>query len=136
MMILFVDDEVELLELAERVLRKASFHVARALSGEEALQQLAERGYDLVVLDVRMPGISGRDVYRTIQERYPHLANHVIFTTGDTANDPTLDWLEGTGCWVLLKPFSIEQLLDAVRFNIASCPSLAQAPACPRLDRG
>jgi len=123
MIVLFVDDEVELLELAERVLRKASLHVTRALSGEEALQQLAQRSYDLVVLDVRMPGLSGRDVYRTIREHYPHLANHVIFTTGDTASAPTLDWLEGTGCRVLLKPFSIEQLLDAVRSSAARCSS-------------
>jgi len=116
--VLLVDDESDLLDLAERVLHKAGFHVISAVSGEEALQRLAERSYDVAVLDLRMPVIGGREIYRAIQESYPRLARHVVFITGDSANDPAHDWLAATGCTILTKPFDIGQLADMVHLAL------------------
>jgi len=67
-----------------------------------------------VLLDVRMPGLSGQDVYRVIEQDYPGLAHRVILTTGDLVSSPTSDWLQATGCPVLEKPFDVAQLRAAV----------------------
>jgi two-component system NtrC family sensor kinase len=121
--VLFVDDETDLVDLADRVLHMAGHHVIRALSGEEALLRLAEQRYDAVVLDIKMPTVGGREVYRVIQEQYPDLAGRVVLTTGDVANDRTIDWLEATGCRVLAKPFDIAQLLEAVQSVLLQEPT-------------
>ncbi len=110
--ILVVDDEVDLAELTSRVLASLGYQTLHAVSGEEALSQLDD--CDLVVLDIKMPGIDGRSVYDHICQGYPHLIGRVLLTTGDVVNTETKGWAEGTGCTVLEKPFTIEQLAAAV----------------------
>ena len=112
--VLLVDDEEDLVDLVTRVLAEDGHLVEHAAGGREALQRLASADYDLVLLDLRMPGLSGREVYRVIEEDYPGLAQRVILTTGDTVCSPTSAWLEATGCVVLEKPFDVAQLRAAV----------------------
>jgi two-component system NtrC family sensor kinase len=95
------------------VLADLGYRARCALNGQEALAQLAD-GYDLVVLDIKMPGMDGRAVYERIQQEYPHLARRVLLTTGDVVNTETKAWSDTTGCAVLEKPFTIEQLASAV----------------------
>lgn len=116
--VLLVDDEPDLLELVERVLLKAGFQVICAASGKEALQQLAERGYDVLMVDLKMPKPGGREIYQFVQERYPHLAQRVVFITGELATDPTHDWLTGAGLAILTKPFDLGQLVATVRLTL------------------
>jgi len=123
--VLFVDDELDLAELVERVLGRAGYHVFYALSGAEALQRLAERHYDAVILDLKMPQMSGQDVYEIIQRDYPHLARRVVFTTGDTVSESARAWLEATGSLTLAKPFSIEQLAQMMDMVARRKPVLA-----------
>ncbi|MHB0857637.1 MAG: sensor histidine kinase [Anaerolineae bacterium] len=113
--VLIVDDELELVELVERVLTDQGYTVAHALSGEDALRKLGERPFDLVLLDLRMPGFGGREVYRQIHVRFPKLPTRVIFTTGDVATAETSEWLAGTGCLVLEKPFDGHELLRKIQ---------------------
>ncbi len=112
--VLLVDDETELVDLVTRVLAEGGHIVEHAPGGREALQRLADEDYDLVLLDMRMPGLSGQDVYRVIEQDYPGLAHRVILTTGDVVCSPTSAWLQATGCPVLEKPFDVAQLRAAV----------------------
>lgn len=78
--VLLVDDEVELVQaLAER-LELRGFAVRHALSGEEALGVIASDPPDLMVLDLRMPGMDGMEVLRTVKRDHPGI--HVIMLTG------------------------------------------------------
>jgi len=112
--VLLVDDEMDLVDLVTRVLADDGHVVEHALGGREALQRLANEEYDLVLLDMRMPGLSGQDVYRVIEQDYPGLVHRVILTTGDTVCSPISAWLEDAGCPVLEKPFDVAQLRAAV----------------------
>lgn len=113
--VLFVDDEPDLLELAKRALHRAGFQVTCAASGEEALHRLAERSYDVFVVDLRMPKPGGREIYQSIQEHYPHLAQRTVFITGELANN---DWPVNTGLTILTKPFDLGQLVAVVRSTL------------------
>lgn len=117
--VLLVDDEVELVDLVTRVLAEDGHVVEHAPGGREALQRLADDDYDLVLLDMRMPGLSGQDVYRVIEQDYPGLAHRVILTTGDVVSSPTSDWLQSTGCPILEKPFDMAQLRATVASTLA-----------------
>jgi len=112
--VLVVDDEKDLVSLMERVLRRSGHEVVYASSGQEAVQRISEQDYDLIVLDVKMPGLSGQDVYQVIRKNRPYLAQRIIFTTGDTLSLPTNQWLRATGCTILEKPFNLNQLMSAV----------------------
>jgi signal transduction histidine kinase/CheY-like chemotaxis protein len=129
--VLVVDDEKDVLEVICRILRSIGYQVANARDGAEAMQRLAESVYDLLIMDVKMPGITGRELYQFIRERYPSLAERVIFTTGDTASTQTVRWLESTGCQVLEKPFDIAQLSEVV---IRTLGQSLSSPSAPQVD--
>lgn len=112
--ILAVDDEPDVIDLVGRVLGRLGHTVEYAYNGAQALDRLAQHHYDVVILDIKMPGMSGREVYRAIQDRFPQLLGRVIFATGDLASIKTVDWLQSTGCPVLEKPFDITRLTEAV----------------------
>ncbi|MHB1295119.1 MAG: hybrid sensor histidine kinase/response regulator [Anaerolineae bacterium] len=113
--VLIVDDEPGVVDLMRRVLTDAGYHVEHAFNGDQALGKLAAESFDLVLLDLRMPGSGGQVVYRQILERSPHQAARVIFTTGDIASAATLEWLAETGCPVLEKPFNVLELSRRVK---------------------
>ncbi|WP_461209276.1 response regulator [Desulfocurvus sp. DL9XJH121] len=112
MRILLVDDERELVAaLAER-LGLRGYETDFAVSGEQALALVAERGYDVAVLDVKMPGMGGIDLYARIREISP--GTRGVFLTGHgSAND----FKAGAGCGeaYLIKPVPIEVLEETFR---------------------
>ncbi len=107
---LVVDDLQPLRTVARLVLEDAGYEVDEAKDGEAALTAISDASYDLVVLDCRMPGISGRDVYDRMEtwEQRPS----VLFVSGYTDN--TLDGLAKDPTWDFLsKPFDAAALLTA-----------------------
>ncbi len=113
--VLIVDDEEPIRMLIREVLGAAGYEVDTAASGEEALTRLEQDRYDLVVADVRMPGIDGVELYRLIGRRWPELQRRLIFITGDPESVRTVSHLEDTDVPCLEKPFTVEQLRHAVR---------------------
>jgi two-component system NtrC family sensor kinase len=105
---LVVDDEKSLRQLLARLLKRRGFEVFEAETGSDAL--LVARGVRLalVLCDVRMPGMSGTDLYRELTSRDPELRRSFIFITGDRSSVVTEDWLAHVP--VLVKPFSSEDL--------------------------
>lgn len=111
--VLLVDDEVEFLDSTARALSRRGFEVRRAEHGELALRLLQEQRTDVVVLDVKMPGMDGIDVFREIKLRWPHVA--VILLTGHgTVSQAFTTSKEGVFEY-LTKPCEVEKLAETVR---------------------
>src|SRR5918996_3161718 len=80
--LLLVDDEAALREAIAERLADHGFVVEQASSGEEALDRLAEFAFDILITDLRLPGIGGRDVLDAARQRYPHIIAIVITRYG------------------------------------------------------
>ncbi len=112
--ILVVDDELNILALLRRVLSREGCIVEVAGNGEVAASKLAEKKWDLIISDVKMPGMDGRRLYAHVMATQPELAKRIIFTTGDVANESTLKFLDELGRPYLKKPFFTETLKRVV----------------------
>jgi CheY-like chemotaxis protein len=66
--------------------------------------------YDCVLLDLKMPGMSGQELYHLIEVADTRMAGKVIFITGDTVNPDTRDFIAAAGNPVMNKPFRLEEL--------------------------
>ncbi|PDW03653.1 hybrid sensor histidine kinase/response regulator [Candidatus Viridilinea mediisalina] len=113
--ILVVDDEEPVVRLMARLLRDLGHQATVVTSGEAALQSLGREIFDMILCDVKMPGLNGFELVAAIRERSPKLAERVIFITGDTLSPVTRTALEQSGNLYLSKPFSIEQLQEALQ---------------------
>jgi two-component system NtrC family sensor kinase len=103
--VLIVDDEADIREALREILASAHHRVFTAASGREALEQLAARAYDVVLTDIRMPGVDGPALYAEIERRWPSLAARVVFVTGDTLTSTLRDFVARSGRPVIEKPF-------------------------------
>ncbi|MGF7161635.1 PAS domain S-box-containing protein [Rhodoligotrophos appendicifer] len=101
--ILVVDDEPEVASLLEDILLREGHSVDHALNGREAMSLLADKTYDALFCDLRMPHMDGHALRRWIAENRPHYLDRMAFVTGDllgVGNTGTID-----GCPVIEKPF-------------------------------
>ena len=117
--VLVVEDEPALAAAVSDSLTDAGFVVDRAGDGEEALARVAERPYDLVICDLKMPRVDGMTFYRAIAATTPSLAARLIFVTGDVIGTDAERFLEESGCRWLAKPFRLGDLLRAARDVLA-----------------
>jgi DNA-binding response OmpR family regulator len=113
--ILVVDDEQVIVEIIRRVLDGEECEVDVSTDGKTAQHMFMDIQYDLCILDVKMPEISGSDFYHWLEEKQPNLAKWVIFTTGDGVSEGTASFLEESGRPFLPKPFSPEALKNLVK---------------------
>ena len=112
--ILVVDDDARVAKTLVDVLSHHGHDLARAESGEQALEQLASASFDLVLLDVRLPGISGFETCARIRELYgPALP--VLMLTGDPDQELVRDGYEAGADDFLLKPVDISHLVLKVK---------------------
>jgi CheY-like chemotaxis protein len=111
--ILVVDDQEEVAELVQAVLRDAGHAVEAVYSGQVALDRLTRTVYDLVVCDVRMPEVDGRVVSRAIAQLVPPRPV-VLFMTGYGDGPIESEFLQTTAAVVLAKPLGIDELLARV----------------------
>jgi DNA-binding response OmpR family regulator len=108
--VLIVDDDVNLSRLLRTILRSSGYRVLTASSGEDALALLAEEPVDLVVLDLRMPGMDGRTVYREMRSRNIEAPVMIASAFGARAAQ-----LELGAQAAIEKPFDPDRLVAAVR---------------------
>jgi signal transduction histidine kinase/CheY-like chemotaxis protein len=118
--ILVVDDEPSVLTYLSELLSERSHIVDTAPDVPEALEKIAAGRYDLFITDMKMPQGSGRDVYRAVVEKNPRLARRVIFISGQPAGDTTQRFFKEVGGAFLAKPFTIEEVVQAVAAAIRS----------------
>jgi PAS domain S-box-containing protein len=112
--ILVVDDEELLADLVAEMLSEARHRVDIAGSGQAALERLDASAYDMVVSDIRMPGMDGPSLWRETCRRHPRLEKRFLFLTGDTLAPGTREFLEETQSAYLGKPFTDADLHHAI----------------------
>ncbi len=111
--ILIVDDEEELVSALEERLYLRGFQAKGVTTGEEALAHIADQPCDVVLLDVKMPGLSGLEVIKRIKEKSP--SPQVILLTGHSS---VQDAERGMGLGAfdyLMKPVKIDELIRVLR---------------------
>lgn len=110
--VLLVDDEEEFVEtLAERLGRR-NMDVQYVLSGSEAIKKLKEESFDVIVLDVLMPGMDGIHTYNEIREIDP--LTHVIMLTGHAKVETAIEGMKAGVYDYLIKPVKIEELVAKI----------------------
>ena len=112
--VLVVDDEWSIRALLHDILRLDQHEVALASSGIEAADLVDREQFDIILTDIKMPGMDGAAFYRYVQERNPELARRIVFITGDTVSPDTRAFLQGVTNPILSKPFKIGPLRDAI----------------------
>jgi nitrogen-specific signal transduction histidine kinase/CheY-like chemotaxis protein len=112
--VLVVDDEPEVGELIADLLRSRGFDTEYVSSAPAALERLRSRPYTGVITDLRMPQMSGEDLWRVLRAERPTLARRTIFITGDHAAPATAAALEAIGQPCLTKPFRATELEEAL----------------------
>jgi two-component system, NtrC family, response regulator PilR len=111
--VLFVDDEAALRTLMAERLRERGFEVAEAETGEKALHLLEQFAFDVVITDLRMPGIDGGRVIESAVGRYPGIIGIVITGYG-TVRDAVEAIKRGASDFVA-KPFQFDELMHVLR---------------------
>ena len=121
--ILVVDDEPDTVGLLELTLRTAGYEIQSARSGQEGLRMALEEAFDLLLLDVMMPDLTGFDLMRSLQELHgaSEKAPVVILTARDRPEDREIGQRLGAVGY-LLKPATRGQLVDAIRKALDSSP--------------
>jgi len=110
--VLVVDDEEDVRRGIERLVRSTGASTSGAESGEAALAHLEREPADLVVSDIRMPGISGMDLLREVRARRPHV--QVVMITGFGTIETAVTCLQAGAAHFLTKPFDNAHLLEVV----------------------
>jgi CheY-like chemotaxis protein len=111
--ILLVEDHTASRTTLALLLETSGYDVDTAANGREAVELLGEHGYDVIVSDIQMPTMDGVELYRQIQQRWPHLAPRVVFMTAHRPDRPQTD-PKGSAPPVLSKPFTLNRLREAV----------------------
>lgn len=111
--VLIVDDEVEFVETLVKRLRKRNLVVSGVTSGEAALEVLKASPVDIVVLDVRMPGLNGLDALREIKKR--HKPVEVIMLTGHASMEVAVEGMDIGAFDYLMKPIQIDELVYKIQ---------------------
>jgi DNA-binding NtrC family response regulator len=129
--ILVVDDDPHILEVLEVRLTSAGYGVMTAGDGQEALDRLASTPVDLVISDVRMPGLGGMELQARLEKISPRLP--IIFLTAFGSIQDAVAAIKGGAVDYLTKPFEGRELLDKVSkvleksaYDSGVCPAKSQ----------
>lgn len=106
-----VDDELLVRQVLTRALNDGEgYEVETVTNASDALDRLYSQDYDLVLLDIKMPGMSGVELFKNMQETNPALAKKVVFITGDVMGSDTNGFFSSNDIPYITKPFDIEKL--------------------------
>ena len=136
--ILVIDDERSFVRGLARILRRDGYTVDTAENGTAGLTQLQAHRYDVLLCDLRMPGLNGPDLYALVLRHYAYLSQRVIFLTGDTLNTDSTAFLEKCAQPWLPKPCkaaairsAIQHVLQAVAPHTARMQENEDVPTLP-----
>jgi CheY-like chemotaxis protein len=117
---LVIDDEDAVRTVLRRWLQRRGWGVDEAPDGVEALARLThaetvdQEPYDLVICDLRMPRLSGPELFQWATENHPHVLQRLVFSSGDVDEKGAAAFLATAACPVLEKPFSLTSLAEIV----------------------
>ena len=114
MRILVVDDEPLIAECLSRALGDEGHLVDLAKTGNELIENQDLTRYDIIILDVKMPGIDGVELFDYIKQLSDDVSSRIMFITGDISNPATREFITKTGNPMLAKPFTLDGLVSSV----------------------
>jgi len=117
--ILVVDDEPVIRQLVSQVLTEEGHQVDTMDNAADALKMVKNKRYRLILLDIKMPGMSGIELYKQFQKIAPSLTKRVAFITGDVMGKRTLSFLDKTKTPYMMKPFDAKQLKTEINRILA-----------------
>jgi two-component system KDP operon response regulator KdpE len=120
--ILVVDDEPQIRRVMRTTLTAHGYEVEDARSGEDGLEKLRAGKYDLVLLDVNMPGMGGVEACRTIRQERPGAELAIIMLTVRSAESDKVEALDAGADDYITKPFSTPELLARIRAALRRMP--------------
>jgi two-component system NtrC family response regulator len=111
--LLVVDDEVKFLDSIARRLEMRDFDVTKATNGSQAIEQARQAKFDLALLDLKMPGVDGKQVLETLKREHKYI--EVIILTGHGSLDSAVECTKLGAFGYLPKPYELEKLIEILR---------------------
>ena len=111
---LVIDDEIRITELVAAILAARGWRPIALNDSTLAEATLEQQDFDLILCDLKMPGMSGVEILRWLRERRPALARRFLLMTGDLAGANERELRELAGVPILRKPFTLAQVIQAV----------------------
>ncbi len=113
MKLLLVDDEERFLVTVAKLLSRKGYEPLTASGGREALDILGRESVDVVILDVKMPGMDGLETLTEIKKRFPLV--QVIMLTGHGTIDAAIEGMEKGAYDYIIKPYDLDKLLEEAK---------------------
>jgi CheY-like chemotaxis protein len=110
--ILIVEDDEAMREFLCQAISRSGYYVEAVQDGTEALRRIEESSFDLLLTDIRMPGLDGLELARLVRRRFPELG--VLLVTAYMQDALGATDLGSAGVDVLSKPFNLSELIDRV----------------------
>ncbi len=117
--ILIVDDERDIGVLFGELMRDMGYEVLSAANGEQALTVIESYKPDLVVSDVHMPKMDGKELYKRVLQKSPAYSGRFVFITGSEIDAPLRKLFTDSRCELVVKPFDISVLSEIIERKIA-----------------
>ena len=111
--LLIVDDEVRFVDSIGRRLEMRDFAVTKAYNGQESVDAARTAKFDLALLDLKMPGMDGKQVLEILKSEHKHL--EIIILTGHGSLDSAVECTKLGAYGYLPKPYELDKLLDVLR---------------------
>ncbi|MBM9520695.1 sigma-54-dependent Fis family transcriptional regulator [Desulforhopalus vacuolatus] len=127
--VLLVDDERSMRDFLKILLKKEGFDVRTAGDGTQALEMLAERGADLVLSDIRMPGMNGIELLEQVKGLYPGLP--MVMVTAFSSPDDAVQAMHNGAFDYISKPFNVNELKSVIHAAINSGNGYTEEPSTP-----
>lgn len=116
--VLVVEDEPAIANVCRRVLNNEGLGVDIAPNGKVAQRMIDKKQYDSLLIDIRIPEMSGKELYQWLKRKHPQLREKIIFTTGDVISGDAQAFIEKSGVPFLPKPFTPRELVTIIRKSI------------------
>jgi DNA-binding NtrC family response regulator len=111
---LIIDDDPALRRVLERAVLRQGHEPVLASDGDEARALARTESFDVVLMDLRIPGTAGKLLYEAMLADRPELQGCAIVMSGDTQTDNGEEWFGQRGVPVLAKPFDLLELLETI----------------------
>lgn len=125
--ILVVDDEEPVRGVLKSYLEKFDYRTLEATDGKEALRLLETEPVDIVISDNQMPGMSGVELYRRIEERDPQLAGRFLLITGAKHAPEVVGFVRDSKASFLEKPFQLKEISSLVEEMVSQLEETSPA---------
>ncbi len=112
--VLVIDDEPDIVDLLRNILETLGQHPVVTSNPTEGLELALTEPFDLILLDVKMPVLSGIDIYERLKQERPDSARRVVFITGDVGREEVRKFLEDERVEYLIKPISIQDIQNVL----------------------